>query len=311
MQGAVTLPYATTAVGTSVQYDFYGSSIGLESTDLYANNLRLFLTTVAPTRATVEVPVPLDYAGIYNVTDDAGTILSRRYVREPRFVDFAIERRITVGVREMALYLVPRSVFHDTRFADLLEGKALPAALADALSFSQNGTTSANSDVLQMVLAGHLDDVDLMAMKDLLTRNVTGNVTYQWIDVTSYLPLFNLPDDAIRLAGYRPFPHALTVNYTWDVVAGTRNGWSEWDCIWAGLVACLDEVLAWIESGIVFVGAVVDDVVDAIVQFGSWLADLTSGDPVRMANAVRAAQKVPDQFVDWIVDSVVVLVTLS
>lgn len=291
-------------------FSFFGSNLGHAGP--YARPFDVYVERVAPMRAPVWILAPTDYAGFYNVTDAAGSIVGRRYVGEPRFVAFAIDEKTGQHSTAQALYLVPRSLFHDTQFADLLEAKALPAGLASALRFAQNGTTSANSDDLQMAFAGHLGSTDRNTLVDLLSRNVTGNLTYQWLGFQDDVVLLGLPDDALRLAAYLPFPHTTSVNYTWDISSGTRNGWSVWDEIWAGVAAVLDEVLVWIESGIVFVATVVDAFVDAVVAFGSWvwngIVGASEAAAQAVASAVQAAAEAMGQVIDALANAILAMI---
>ncbi len=70
--------------GTSTTYPLSGGCPGTSA--MYASPLSVTLTTFVPDRLNAYLIVPDDYAGIHNVTDSVGNVLSRRYVGEPRFV---------------------------------------------------------------------------------------------------------------------------------------------------------------------------------------------------------------------------------
>src|SRR6266545_1621820 len=70
--------------GTSTTYPLSGGCPGTSA--MYPSPLSVTLPTFVPDRLNAYLIVPDDYAGIYNVTDSGGNVLSRRYVGEPRFV---------------------------------------------------------------------------------------------------------------------------------------------------------------------------------------------------------------------------------
>ena len=266
------------------------------------------MTTIVPSRIAASLIVPNDYAGVYNVTDASGGIIGRRYVGEPRFVALTIQGQTSRGPGNVSLYLVPRSIYFDTEFADLLERQALSSNFG--LTFSQNGTTSANSDALQTILSTRLLPDGIAALEGLFLLKTTGNTSFQWIRVDAYLPVLGLPDDAIRLAGYRPLSQGLTRNYTWgiDEAAPVTTPWSIWDMIWNGIVAVTDQVLTFIESAIVFVATIVDAIVQAIVQFGSWLSQGVSQAVQAVASAVQAAAEVLVQVLEALADAILAII---
>jgi hypothetical protein len=59
-----------------------------------------------------------------------------------------------------------------------------------------------------------------------------------------------------------------------------------------------------VRSGLVWLANLAVQFAQALKNFGSWLADLTSGDPVRMRNAVQAAATAFDQLSDWVATAV-------
>ncbi|HLE55292.1 MAG TPA: Ig-like domain-containing protein [Thermoplasmata archaeon] len=93
-------------------------------------------------------------------------------------------------------------------------------------------------------------------------------------------------------------------NYTWDIPTQTRNGWSAWDYLWYGVTAFFDQVLSWVHSAIVFVATLVEAFVQAIVQFGSWVAQAVSTAAAVVASAVQAAAKVLGQVVDALANAI-------
>ena len=121
------------------------------ATYLRADPITVTVTTVVPPRVDALLVVPRDYSGIVNVTDSGGTIVSRRYVGEPRFVPILVN---VTGVVSFApkVILVPRSVFFDTQLYHLLATQDI-AGLPSDLSFRQNDTSAtSNSDALQATI---------------------------------------------------------------------------------------------------------------------------------------------------------------
>jgi hypothetical protein len=267
--------------------------------------LSVVVYTFAPERYDLYLVVPSDYAGVYNVTANNLT-MSRRYVGEPRFVSIVFN-----GTTTKATILVPRSVFFDTRmYADLQDASKLgqmpykdPSSGQDKMRGYQNGTGSANSDVLQMAFAfDGLADSYLQTILDLLRQNASGvtNKTYlrwtnaDWTTLASPY-LLGLPDEAIQAVATKVPSWSLShPEYLQE--APPPLPW--WERLWRGFVEVLDEVLRRIVSGIVWVANLIADFLAALVNFGSWVATTTGA---AIASAVEAAGEVLGQFVDWVV----------
>ncbi len=98
-----TFSHSLTASGTV----WYNSS-GINSMRL--DPLTVTATTVIPPRITTYLALPNDYAGLYNVTNAAGQVVSRRYVGEPRLVPILLNLTRSTSFESVAI-LVPRSVF--------------------------------------------------------------------------------------------------------------------------------------------------------------------------------------------------------
>jgi len=297
---SVTLSYALGGPGSSTAYKLWGCSLGLS-----ARPLIVTLTTIVPDRVDTRLLLPADYAGVYNVTDASGSVVGRRYVGEPRFVAVVFN-----GTTSKAVLLVLRSVFFDTRmYADLQDPSRLgqlpymdPSTGQEKMKGYRNGTTSSNSDVLQMVYAfDGLPDAYLETILALLLGNASGVADKVYLTWTasdwSLLGspyLLGLPDEAIQAVPTRPLSHSPS-HPEYLSQPATEIPW--WEKLWRGFVEALNVVLEWVRSAVVWVANLVRDFVQVLVNFGSWLADLTSGDPVRVANAVRAAAQVLGQVV--------------
>jgi hypothetical protein len=209
-EDVVRLFYVPGAVGSSQRFDFTGSSTGLASADLYATRLTVYPTAVAPVRASTYVLAPLDYSGLYNVTDTQRNLVSRRYVGEPRFVAILLNEMAWLrggfncwcGPTASKAFLVPRSVFFETRLNERLN-ESKPVSPLDRLTFRQNDTSaSSKSDDLQAVLSGNVMSNDWLAILDLLTLNATNAEVRAAIALTNDLFLYPLPDDGMRFVEY-------------------------------------------------------------------------------------------------------------
>lgn len=166
----------------------------------------IHVSTVTPTRNPVFLVLPDDYFGVFNVTDSAGTILSRRYVGEPRLVALVLNVTSPSGwtcitpdgcddapIGEKVLF-VPREVFHGTFLGKKLAG-GNRSQIPDNLVFYQNGTdpNESNSAVLQQVIAGNVTAEEYFRILGWLLRNATDNATNRILNVTGDLFLYSFP----------------------------------------------------------------------------------------------------------------------
>lgn len=217
-----------------------------------------------------------------------------------------------IATDDMALDLVTfdiegsgaRSLFFDTKFSKDLQTQAvLQAAPYTKMKGYQNGTTSANSDVVQMAYVfDGLTAAEATAVRDSLLTNRTGVVnktlltwtSTDWVTINSPY-LLGLPSEIIQavplLQWYSSPSHPENI----DVAQPAVPFWVQ---LAQGIASAIAQTLQWIHSGLVWLGNLVVQFVQALVNFGSWVGDLTSGDPVRVRNAVQAAQKAVAQFVD-------------
>ncbi len=300
----VTRTYEIGSVGGSTRYEFAGGC-----SSLYADPLVVVVSTIAPARVGSRLILPLDYSGVYNVTDSAGSILSRRYVGEPRFVALVLNVTSTgdwacvtpdgcddapIGPKVL---FIPRSVFHDTFLGKkLADGNKTD--VPDNLSFYQNGTGSNNSDALQQVIAGNVTADEYFRILGWLLRNGTGNATNRVVNETGDLFLYSLPDDAIRLVGYGPIPVAKSVSYRFCPPGGCVEPppppW--WEQIWRGIVI----VATFILSGILFVANAFVQLGKILVAVGSWIVRQIVAFIDFVAGALQAAAKALAQVLDWV-----------
>lgn len=280
---------------------------------LRADPITVTVRTVTPPRVETLLVVPMDYSGVYNVTDAGGNLVSRRYVGEPRFVPILVNVSGVVSFDPKVL-LVPRTVFFDTQLDHLLATGDV-GWLPPGLAFRQNDTSaSSNSDALQEILSGNVsgtyEDDEYGYLLSLLENNVTWNLGYRVLRITDAsladaLFLYSLPDDALRLVGYgRPTGESNGRTYRF---CGTPNCGGPttpvplWERIWNGIVSTVG---SWISSAVVLAVTAFAKLGEILSQVGNWVLDMTSGDPVRIARAVQAAQKVFDGLVDAIVRAV-------
>ncbi len=306
-ENEVTRTYEIGSVGGSTRYELADGGCS----SIYAVSLVVVVSTVTPDRVGSRLILPLDYSGVYNVTDSTGALVSRRYVGEPRFVALVLNvttagdwtcvtpdgcDNATVGAHVL---LVPRSVFNDTFLGKkLADGNS--SEIPDNLAFYQNGTGSNNSDALQQVIAGNVTADEYFRILGWLLRNTTGNATNRVVNVTGDLFLYSLPDDAIRLVGYRPVPVAHSVSYRFCPPGGCVEPppppW--WEQIWRGIVI----VATFILSGILFVANAFVVLGEILVAVGSWIVRQIVAFIDFVAGALQAAAKVLGQFFDWILD---------
>jgi len=273
----------------------------------YGNPLNASVEQYVPIRTSTRLIVPADYAGVYNVTDSQGHLLSRRYVGEPRFV--AVLLNITEPYplpTESWVVLVPRSVFFDTLLYQRLNASN-PTTGLGALSYRQNFTSASwNADDLQAVLSGNLTWAqwagDADSILNLLAANASGSTAHIGIDFTGtdYATdrglLYSLPDGVIHLIGYRPFPSTVSMPYRF---CSTPNCGSQtvqrpwWEQVWEGIVSV---VTAVVTSAIVLAVTAFQAIDSVLHQVGNWLwTNIVGPGIAAVASAVRAAGEVLEQ----------------
>ena len=280
-----------------------------------AVHLRGYIQTVVPARISARLVLPSDYSGVYNVTDSAGGIMSRRYVGEPRFV--ALFLNVTDFVEqghEWTTYpivlFVPRAVFYETALYDrLAAGDA--SGVVGKLAFRQNATSAgSNSDALQAILSGNVTGPEYDDLVALLRTNPTGALAYFVLPLAGGpadddpLFLYSLPDEAERLVAFAPLPSMPSTQYrfcTTPNCGALPAPKSVWEQIWDGIVTV---VTAWIVSAVVLAVTAFRMIVDLLSQVGSWVAQAVATAAAVVASAVQAAAKVLGQVVDWAIGAV-------
>ncbi|HYT17833.1 MAG TPA: LamG-like jellyroll fold domain-containing protein [Thermoplasmata archaeon] len=278
-----------------------------------ATSVSLTVETVYPSRIAAYMIVPLDYSGVYNVTNANGAIVSRRYVGEPRLVTMILNITRVVG-RATLVYqdvlFVPRSVFFDTMLYERLANANTSWPLTN-LAFRQNDTKAgSNADDLQQILSGNVTYDDETAILGLLYLNTASTATYQLVNIDygasqDTLFTYSLSDGALRLIGYTPFVVDSSVRYRFCSspncgVNPVDKPW--WEQIWDGFVSV---VTAFVTSAIVLAVNAFAQLVTILSQLGSWVADQFAQLPGKVASAVQAAAKVLNEV--W--DSFINLIT--
>ncbi len=297
--------YTLQGAGQSTPYSLSGCS----SSSLRANPLSLTVRTIVPNRIAASLILPADYAGVYNVTDASGGIVGRRYVGEPRLVTILLnvttydyEAGCYCGPAVPLTWLVPRSVFFETRLYAYLNDSN-PIAPLNKLAFRQNATSaSSNSDAIQQILTGNVTEGDAYAIANLLLENETGANVRLALPLTNDLFLYSLPDDAVRLVGYKPPPTARSWTYTFcsgSCGPPTPKPW--WEQVWTGLLI----VVAAVVSAMILPITGFANLVQLLVQVGNWLWTNIVGPGIAVvASAVQAAGEAFDQFVDGLVQAI-------
>ena len=294
-------------VGRTSYANFTGSG------SLRTAPLRVTITTVVPDRIDARFVLPADYAGVYNVTNAAGATVSRRYVGEPRFVALALNVTTPASWQcligggcddssvEPKVLLLPRSVFFESRLYAKLAAQDL-SGLPSGLAFRQNSTTAAsNSDGLQEILSGNVTSSEYLTVLDLLLRNATNAYVHVTLNLTNDLFLYGLPDEAVRLVGYRPLPSTPSVLYRFCATPNCATNPVDkpiWERIWEGLVST---VTSWIVSAVVMAYNAFRAIVEILAQVGAWFSQ-NIVEPVKqaVASAVQAAAKALLSFFDWV-----------
>ncbi len=298
----VSLTYAIQLPGQSTSYSLRGCS---GTTPMYANPLSVTLTTLVPTRVNTNLIVPADYSGLYNVTDAQGTILSRRYTGEPRFVALLLNEttydnafHCYCGPAQADIFIVPRSVFFDTRLYAYLNASN-PISPLDKLTFRQNSTSATmNADDIQEILTGNVTSLDVAEILLLLIVNATGVAVRRAIALGNDLLLYSLPDGAVHLVGYRPPLTGISMAYTFCTSScdpPPPKPW--WERVWDGLVSV---VTAFVTSAIVLAINSFRMVVAVLSQLGNWLAQQVANAVAAVKSAVAVAAKVVGQLMDFV-----------
>jgi hypothetical protein len=274
-----------------------------------AEQVSLTVETLYASRIFAYLFIPLDYSGVYNVTDATGALASRRYVGEPRFV--AVVLNVTKVIprhtlRYQEVFFLPRSVFFDTLLYKRLASQDTSSPLTN-VAFRQNLTSAtSNADDLQAILSGNVSGDEESAIILLLKENTTAAIRYQLVYAQSggapdTLFMFTLPDGALRLIGYTPFSVDSSVPYRFCSAPNCGVNPTPptiWEQIWNGIVST---VTGWIVSAIVLAVNAFVQLVAILGQLGSWVADQFAQLPGKIASAVQAAGKVLSQLADFFV----------
>lgn len=277
-----------------------------------AEQVSLTVETLYPYRMRAYMVIPLDYSPIYNVTNATGSLVSRRYVGEPRLVPIVLNVTRVIPratLRYQEVFFLPRSVFFDTLLYKRLANQDTSWPLTN-LVFRQNLTSaSSNSDELPMIISGNVtgyeEDKILWLMKVNATAATHNTLVYAETGGSGGAPfldtlfMFTLPDGALRLYGYTPFTASSSVGYRF--CSSPNCGVNPtpptiWEQIWNGIVST---VTGWIVSAIVIALNAFAKLVEVMAQVGSWLADQFSQLPAKVASAVKAAGELLNQLVEW------------
>ncbi|HLQ42567.1 MAG TPA: LamG-like jellyroll fold domain-containing protein, partial [Thermoplasmata archaeon] len=303
----VNLAYSLQSPGQSTNYSLSGCS---GTTPMYANPLSVTITTLIPSRASANLIVPIDYSGVYNVTDSSGNILSRRYTGESRFVALLLNAteydstfHCYCGPAQADMFLVPRSVFFNTRLYQYLNASN-PISPLDKLSFRQNATSAGtNADDIQEILTGNVTSLDVSIILNLLTVNATGTAFQRGIALGNDLLFYSLPDGVVRLVGYRAGLTGISVAYTFCTSScdpPTPKPW--WEQVWDGLVSV---ATAFVTSAIVLAVNSFRMLVAVLGQVGNWFAQQIGNFTAAVASAVRAAGKALTAVTLWLASLVI------
>ena len=182
---------------------------------------------------------------------------------------------------------------------------ALPSELASVLMLAQNGTSSSNSEALQMNLSCTLG-ADALGTLDRLLTNASGGVFALVLQVSNDPFRWNLPDDVVRTVSYTQASNTPSVLYRFCPSCQPVPK-SIWEQIWDGIVVT---VTGWIVSAIVIAVTAFRMIVDLLSQVGNWLADQIASFPAKVASAVQAAAKVLGQVFDAIVQTIQAAIAL-
>lgn len=129
-----------------------------------------------------------------------------RYVAQDRYFVFLVEATdsyssISAG---MHAFVVPRALYLDSKLKDRIDrGYTWPLDASPdptATKFFAEDTTRADiSEAVTSVTAGPLTGYRTYWLLQYLLQNASGQYVLEAVDVTSYLPLINLPRDALNI----------------------------------------------------------------------------------------------------------------
>ncbi|MEE9237450.1 MAG: hypothetical protein V3U52_06655 [Thermoplasmata archaeon] len=163
----------------------------------------------------------------------------------------------------MHVFIVPRALYLDSKLKDRIEGGTIYPL--DSTEFYAEDTAQADmSEAVTAFTAGQLTGYQVYWLLQYLLQNSTGDVAYEAIDVTSYVPLLNLPTDALNIipwAGVTNGPTGAMPADFWTKIGATATT----------IVNALITAGQLIYGGLVAIGEFFVALGEAIVEWGMGL----------------------------------------
>lgn len=246
-----------------------------------------------------------DYGTVYNLTDDQGAVVERRYLGDDRFV--LLVGRCLHGTGDLeymdSAYLIPRSLFFQSelvhrlnRTGGLTAGPVLENAKAVWRDVSQE-----NRDGVHLVLnAGGLLDEDWDTLAAMALHNRTGHRIATSVGVSFQLPLLGLPRTVLAAVPYEPLTLSPSASYTW-ASDGSSTTVSVWEALWNGAAEILDVTWQYVRSAVAFYVEFWTKVAESLVQFGLWVSHVVKEGWAEVQEEVGKAGEAFGQMVDWAV----------
>ncbi len=269
------------------------------STDYEVSNGGHWMTLTVST-------VALDKVHTLAITDGNVTAQAEngqhRYVAQDRYFVFLVEATSDYGGIDEGMHaiIVPRSIYVESKLrANLDAGETYP--LSSTEFFGEDESEAEVSEAVAAVTAGKLSGYRTNRLLEYLLQNSTGDEVHEAVDVTSYVPLLNLPGDALQIIPWQGVTNSLTGDMPqgfWDWLGDLGN------TIVNGLIA----VGQLIYGGLIAIGNFFVALGEAIVEWGMWLIGTYQEALQQVKQAIEKVGEVLGAFVEWIVQKVVEIV---
>ncbi len=211
-----------------------------------------------------------------------------RYVAQDRYFVFLVDATSSYSTiaAGMHAFVFPRALYMESQLKVRIEG-GTTWPLGSTEFFAEDVAWAEISEVVTAVTAGSLKGSQVYWLLQSLLQNTTGDVVHEAVDVTTYVPLLNLPTDALQIlpwAGVTNCPTGTMPQDVWDRLGSLANS----------IVSGLLTVGQLIDGGLIALGTFYVALGEAIVVWGMGRIDTYVPALVQGWETAPRAGEIPD-----------------
>ncbi len=201
----------------------------------------------------------------------------------------------------MHAIIVPRAIYMESKLkARIDDGYTYP--LGSSEFYAENDAQDEMSEAVTGVTAGELSGYRTYRFLEYLLQNSTGVEVYEAIDVTAYVPLLNLPADALQIIPWT----GVTSGPTGSMPQGF------WDWIGSIVTAITNALIKagqLIYGGLIAIGNFFVALGEAIVEWGMKVIGTYQRALAVINEIVQRTLDVLGKMVDWVLTNAAALLT--